>query len=219
MTAFLFWSSTPTSSTLTSPLSTRPWAGTHRCPITLGRTARPSRSRGNAGAKSLTPLAVARDELQASAGARFYPHVAPASDEDRACTGLRRGLLWRSFADSKAVAARGIGRQRLRALPPLGRIAQGRSPAAATSPVPACRRGLRGRGRGGRFVLPEAELVPLSVPADREPAHARHRARLVRLATELLHARSAGVDLLHVEVDARAPLLGLHVGDRSAGLL
>src|SRR6266571_4238750 len=75
------------------------------------------------------------------------------------------------------------------------------------------------RGRGGGVVLPQAEVVPLGVPAGREPAHARHRARVVRLATEFLHARGAGVDVVHVEVGANPALAGLHVGDRRARLV
>src|SRR5438132_4567112 len=73
--------------------------------------------------------------------------------------------------------------------------------------------------RGGGVVLPEAELVPLRVFAGREPAHARHRLRLVRRAAELLHARGTGVDVVDVEVGARPSLAGLHVRDRGALLL
>src|SRR5215469_10654146 len=67
--------------------------------------------------------------------------------------------------------------------------------------------------------MPQAELVPLRVPAGREPAHARHGARLVCLAPKLLHALGAGLDVVHVEVGACASLAGLHVGDCQARLI
>src|ERR1700745_4490738 len=78
---------------------------------------------------------------------------------------------------------------------------------------------LPGRGRCGRVGLPEPELVPLRTPAGHEPAHARHRGRRIRLAAEFPHPRRAGVDVVDVEVGAGAPLAGLHVGDRQAGLI
>src|SRR5262245_24424684 len=79
--------------------------------------------------------------------------------------------------------------------------------------------GLPGRGGSGRVGLPEAELVAVRVGAGREPAHARHRHRLVGLAPELGHARGARVDVVDAEVRARAALAGLHVGDRGALLV
>ena len=67
-----------------------------------------------------------------------------------------------------------------------------------------------------RVVLPEAELVALGVLADREPAHARDGHRLAGLAAELGDARVAGVDVVDVEVDARARACRLGPIDRAA---
>ena len=58
--------------------------------------------------------------------------------------------------------------------------------------------------RGRRVRLPEAERIALAVRARREPAHAGDGHRVARLAAELLHAGRAGVDVVDVEVDARA---------------
>src|SRR5207247_5062990 len=57
------------------------------------------------------------------------------------------------------------------------------------------------------------------VVADGEPAHAWHRLRLVGLAAELLHARDAGVDVVDLEVGARAAFAGLNVRDTRALLV
>src|SRR5262249_42723794 len=81
------------------------------------------------------------------------------------------------------------------------------------------RRRLPRPGPGGRVVPPEAELVSLRVLGRHEPAHARHRGRVVRLAPKVPDARGARVDVVHGEVGARAPLAGLHVGDRQAPLV
>src|SRR5206468_1692123 len=61
--------------------------------------------------------------------------------------------------------------------------------------------------------------VAVRVGAGREPAHARHRHRLVGLAAELAHARRTGIDVVDAEVRARAALPGLHVRDRAALLV
>src|SRR5664280_1610419 len=50
---------------------------------------------------------------------------------------------------------------------------------------------LPSRRRRGWVGLPQAKLVALRVAAGREPTHARHRARLVGLATKLRHAGAA----------------------------
>src|SRR5207247_6634152 len=73
------------------------------------------------------------------------------------------------------------------------------------------------RGRRRRIVLPEAELVSVRVLAGHEPSHVGDRHRLARLAAELPDTRRAGLDLVDVEVGARASLAGLHVRDRAAG--
>src|SRR5262249_40432693 len=73
--------------------------------------------------------------------------------------------------------------------------------------------------RGGWVVLPEPELVAMWVAAGREPAHARNRGRLVRLAPQLPDARGTLLDVVPVEVGARAALARLHVGDRQAPLV
>src|SRR4029077_5663978 len=54
------------------------------------------------------------------------------------------------------------------------------------------------------------------VGAGREPAHAGHGHLVARVSAELAHPRDAGVDLVDVEVRARALLAGLHVRDRRA---
>src|ERR687892_548405 len=93
---------------------------------------------------------------------------------------------------------------------------------SAPSPALPVRRGLGLLARSGRagVVLPEAELVPLGVLADREPAHAGNGQRLAGLAAERAHLRVTGVDVVDVEVHAGSPLVG-RIGrvDRAARVL
>src|SRR4029078_3099970 len=50
-------------------------------------------------------------------------------------------------------------------------------------------------------------------------AHVAHGHAVARLAAQLTHAGGAGVDVVDVEVRARALLAGLHVRDGQAALL
>src|SRR5438445_10319341 len=59
----------------------------------------------------------------------------------------------------------------------------------------------------------------MRVLAGREPAHVRHRLRIVGLAAELLDLRRAGFDVVDREVGARSLLAELHVRDRGAALV
>src|SRR4026209_2760905 len=70
-----------------------------------------------------------------------------------------------------------------------------------------------------RIRLPEAELVPLVVLADREPAHRGHGDRVTGLATELRDPRGAGVDVVDVEVGSRAACVRVLAVDRAARVL
>src|SRR5207248_1060012 len=54
-------------------------------------------------------------------------------------------------------------------------------------------------------------------PCTSKPTHVGDWHRIVGLATQLPDARGAGVDVVDLEVRARASLPGLHVGDGTAG--
>src|SRR6185503_13286607 len=62
------------------------------------------------------------------------------------------------------------------------------------------------------------ERVPFGVLAAGEPAVARHRLLVLRLAAELAHLADRGVDVLGVEVDAEGTLL-VRPDDRAALIL
>src|SRR3990170_1388773 len=91
--------------------------------------------------------------------------------------------------------------------------------------IAAASRGSRWAGSGllgrcsRRIGLPETELVPLGVLADREPAHPRDRHRVSPFAAELADARCSRVDVVDVEVHAHPPLVAVRTVDRATHLL